>query len=129
MDTNNCASPDKILQIGDFTPGFRTNAVKLVVLFTDAGPSGFCDSADYSLETTNQAHSYVLQAAVKHIRINAIQMGKDQHGSQGDMVTPVMLDYAISSCGWYTNVTDYSDNVGVENAILYMLYNPDECDQ
>jgi hypothetical protein len=63
------------------------------------------------------------------IRINAIQMGTDQDADQGDMVTPVMQDYANSSCGWYTNVTDYSDNVGVENAILYMLYNPDECDQ
>ena len=37
----NNATP--VLQYGDFRPAFRTNALKLVVLITDAGPSGFCD--------------------------------------------------------------------------------------
>jgi hypothetical protein len=119
LDTNNCASADKILQTGDFRPDFRTNSIKLAVLITDIVPSGFCDS--YSNLTTNNAHIYALEAMAKHIQINAIQMV-----ANSDAI-PVMQDYSTTSCGWYTDVTSYSDEAGIENAIVTMFYLPGAC--
>ena len=68
---------------------FRTNALKLVVLITDAGPGGFCDGA--AGYTTNSAHLYALEAATNHIQINAIQMNNVPDA------TPVMQDYETNS--------------------------------
>jgi hypothetical protein len=112
-----CPPASPVLQTNNFT-GFRTNARKLVVLITDAPPSGFCDSYP---PTASDAHQYAVEANGQCIKINAIQMNDD-----GD-ATPIMQDYAATSCGWYSQVLDYSDTAGIENAIVTMLYEAGEC--
>ena len=72
MFANATTVPCKQSWIDDFIPVIRTNALKLVVLITDASPGSFCDNSDN--EPTNQAHLYALEAATNHIHINAIQI-------------------------------------------------------
>ena len=117
---DSCTTPaSPLLQTNNFSPAFRTNAVKLVVLITDAPPSGFCDGAGGY--TTNNAHLYALEASTNHIQINAIQI------STVSTTTSVMEDYATTSCGWYSQL-DYSSSSGdIETDILNMIHIPDEC--
>lgn len=126
-DTNHCAPTNKLLQLGDFGLSFRTNAAKRVVIITDAIPGGFCDSTNLS----TMAHVYAQQAHVKGIKINAVQMwtlglGNPYTSSLGDTMS-VMLDYANTSCGWYTDVPFYTDKDAIEDAIVAMLYHSSVC--
>jgi hypothetical protein len=123
QDTNNCAPLGKVLQIGDFTPAFRTNAIKLVVLITDHAPSGFCDSGGNI--TTSEAHQYAVEAKAQCIKINAIQIGDNSHFDP--YVWPLMQDYAATSCGWYEQLSYNSSSSDIEDAILQMLFNNGEC--
>jgi hypothetical protein len=118
QDVDNCAPPDKALQIGDFTPAFRSNARKLVVLITDAGPGGFCDNS----YTTTDAHQYALDAKAQCIKINAIQISDDSNAQT------VMQDYSATSCGWYEQLPYFSTSSDIEDAILNMIYMPGACD-
>ena len=126
---DNCQRPTyatPVLQLGDFRPAFRTNALKLVVLITDASPGGFCDPKDPFLETTNQAHLYVLEAATNHIHINAIQLND---GVADDNTPIVMQDYATTSCGWYEFLPGDSGSDDIKAAILNMFYTTNACNQ
>ncbi|HEY1718020.1 MAG TPA: Ig-like domain-containing protein [Verrucomicrobiae bacterium] len=116
------------LQIGDFTPAFHSNAKKLVVLITDAPPSGFCDAdqdqydnPSYDPMYASYAHQRALEAATNNVHINAIQISTDSYA------TPIMQDYSTTSCGWYSQLDYYSSDSDVETAILNMLYAPDAC--
>ena len=120
------ASP--LLQTNDFRPAFRTNAVKLVVLITDAPPSGFCDidqddndNPFYDPTYAVPAHQYALEAFTNHIHINAIQISTDVYA------TPVMQGYSTNSCGWYSQLDDSSSSDDIEAAILKMLYTHGYC--
>jgi hypothetical protein len=109
-------------QINNFTPVFRTNAVKLVVLITDAPPGSFCETLDLT-----RVHQYALDATTNHIHINAIHVyHSDQDGPLG-IVQTVMQDYAGTSCGWYSHLTGSPTDGDIKNAVLNMLYTPGAC--
>lgn len=124
--TNGCP-PSTTLQIGDFS-AFRPSAIKLVVLITDAPPSGFCDAERpyddpyYNLsEFEPQANSYAANAATQGIKINAIQIGSDSNAAT------VMQDYSNISCGWYS-AWPYSLSSGdAESAIMNMFNTGGAC--
>jgi len=127
VDTNQCAPAEKLLQLGDFTPGFRTNAAKRVVLISDAVPSGFCDDADRVHQATNNAHHWAELAYAAGIKINAIEIGTFGPGSPYGDTQTVMQDYAGTSCGWYTDVPNDSDADAIYDALVLMLYTPIIC--
>gem|GEM_PF-4088900 len=120
QDTNQCAATDKLLQLGDFAPNFRANAVKRVVLITDAIPGGFCDSGN----TQAQAEQYATEARAKGITINTVEIF-NANNHQDTM--PVMQDYSMLTCGWYWLVPSYSDAQGIQSGIVSMLYIPSVC--
>ena len=122
QDTNQCAGADKVLQLGDFAPSWRTNAVKRLVPITDAVPSGFCDAYSHVNQSTNNAHLYALSASTRGIKINAVQMSDLYPDTD-----PVMRDYAKTTCGWYVDISDYADEEGTQSAIVSMLYEPGVC--
>jgi hypothetical protein len=103
-----CAPAKPTLQYNDFRPAFRTNAVKLVILITDAPPSGFCDSTNEPYDTNymTYAHTYALEAATNHIKINAIQMGNTSVEDFTD-AQAMMQNYATTTCGWYSQLDYY----------------------
>ena len=115
-----CDARSSPLQINDFTPAFRTGALKLVVLITDDEPGGFCDAAD----SGHQAHQYALQARANCIKINAIQVAK----SYNIWVAPaetVMRDYQQTSCGWYSQAPRNGGDVA--RYVLQMIYEAGYC--
>jgi hypothetical protein len=123
-----CVPASPLLQSNDFQPAFRTNALKLVVLITDAPPSGFCDADQdnygyppYDPAYAVPAHQYALEALSNQIQINAIQISTDGYA------TPVMQDYSTTSCGWYSQLDYYSSSGDIESAILQMLYVSGSC--
>ncbi len=128
-----CTPASPLLQTNNFSPAFRTNAVKLVVLITDAPPSGFCDSGAYPYDTsyTNNPHTYALEASTNHIKINAILINDGDEGSDDDDARPVMQDYAATSCGWYSEAAITYDptlsDQNLEAAILKIIYTADAC--
>ena len=103
------------LQIGDFSPAFRTNVLKIVVLITDYEPGGFCDEGDNGA----RAAIYATQARTDCVRINAVQVGYDSTAA------PIMLNYYHTSCGWYAEVPD--DGTGIAEAAGRMFYVPGYC--
>jgi hypothetical protein len=115
INPRNCTPPDSPLQINDFTPGFRSGALKLVVMITDAEPGGFCDVGDNGTE----AHQYALQARSSCVKINAIQVELG-NGNLDPAAQTVMLDYEHTTCGWYSDVRH--DGVGIANEVDKMLY-------
>jgi hypothetical protein len=85
---------------------------KLVVLITDAPPSGFCDSGTdpnvpYDTSFEGQAHQYALKAATNHIKINAICIGDINNTVYYADAQTVMQDYAATTCGWYSQLDYY----------------------
>lgn len=119
QDVNSCASTNKLLQLGDFAPGFRTNAQKRIVLITDVIPSGFCDA----WYTTNQAQMYAIQARGQGIKINAILTQSKDYTT----AIEIMTNYATLSCGWYELVLESNNIAAIENAIISMLYDASAC--
>jgi len=135
QNTNSCTPPSSVLQLGNFTgtSAFRTNAVKLVVIFTDAEPGGFCDPNTYYPSdpeaTPNEAHAhtYALSAGAQHISINAIELYDGDDGDIDQVAQTVMEDYSTSSCGWYDLINYDSSSGAINQAILNMLYTPGAC--
>lgn len=120
VNPRNCTPASQPLQIADFSPGFRSQARKLVVLITDAPPGGFCDEEDGGV----QAHQYALQARQACIQINAILVNRDNE-SPYPAAIPVMQDYYQTSCGWYSSVPH--DGGDLTGAILKMFYEDGFC--
>jgi hypothetical protein len=108
-------NPGNPLQINDFTPGFRADSLKLVVIITDHEPGGFCDTGDGG----GQAAIYTQEARNNCIHINAVQV------SDHSDATPIMQNYYQTSCGWY----EQTDNTGTDIAddVARMLYVPGYC--
>jgi hypothetical protein len=125
QDPEQCLDPPNPLQYGNFA-SFRPSARKLVVLITDAPPGGFCDDFDPVVDSP-RAHAYAQDAYGNQngcIRLNAIQvaLGGEILDSYAE---PVMLDYAQTTCGWYSVVAH--NGTGLIEAILKMLYQAGAC--
>ncbi|MCU0785677.1 MAG: VWA domain-containing protein, partial [Verrucomicrobia bacterium] len=120
VDLRSCASPGKTLQINDFTFAFRTNALKLVVLITDAEPGGFCDFGDNGAK----AHQYALQARSNCVKINALHVALS-YGGWDSTTETVMRDYQQTSCGWYSQAPH--DGGDIVRYILKMFYENAYC--
>lgn len=84
-------------QVGDFTPGFRDAALKIIVLVTDAVPGGFDDAYTHGVDNVN-AHDRAVEAGVRGIRIAAIEAYDFSHG---DALNSVMQEYATLTGGLY----------------------------
>ncbi|MEI9962516.1 MAG: vWA domain-containing protein [Limisphaerales bacterium] len=105
-----CSPPSSPLQYNNFTPGFRTNVLKLVVMITDHEPGGFCDNGDNGY----QAGIYAQQARDNCVHINAVQVGNNRDA------TPVMQNYYQTSCGWHEQVG--YDGIGIADDVVRMFY-------
>jgi Bacterial Ig domain/Chitobiase/beta-hexosaminidase C-terminal domain/Immunoglobulin domain/von Willebrand factor type A domain len=121
-DSENCKGSS--LQIGSFTPAFRADATRLIVLITDATPGGFCDPSDFDPDVdAPRAHQYALDAANRGIQIDAILL--DDNYADTYAAVPVMQDYAQTTCGWYSLVN--RTGTGINDAILQMFYSAAPC--
>lgn len=116
----NCTPRSSPLQIGDFTPGFSNNVVKLVVMITDAPPGGFCDEEDNGAK----AHQYAIEAYGNCIKINAILV-ETSDGVVDSSAQTVMQDYEHTACGWYSQVPH--DGGDIVSAVLKMIYDNSYC--
>jgi uncharacterized repeat protein (TIGR01451 family) len=97
-------------QSGSFSGPWRANAVKVVILITDAPPGGFDDTFTEGVDDVN-AHNRALEAAADDILISAIYVPTVY---QND-VAEVMMDYAATSNGIYRETT--SEGEGTAAAI------------
>jgi len=95
---------------------------KIIVLITDDAPGGFDDQ--YSSVAAGNALLYAQQARDQGIQINAILMDGAYWWSAS---SSLMLDYAISTCGWFSFLNSYGDNV--QEAILSMFGVPITCSE
>ena len=97
-------------QIGDFTEAYRDDALKIVVLITDAPPGGFNDVWD--TEDTEAMHTHALTAKDKDILISDIYVPT---GGVNAAVAALLRDDAETSGGIYTEAE--SSGAGVGDAI------------
>jgi len=102
-------------QTGDFTVAYRSGALKIVVLITDAPPGGFNDVWDAA--DTAAMHTHALTARDKGILMSDIYVG----AGNAD-VAALLEDDATTTGGIYTEVP--SSGVGVGDAIKDII---DEC--
>jgi hypothetical protein len=81
----------------DFNPAFRSTALKIIILVTDARPGGFDDQFMTGVDDIN-AHSRATEAAAKGIKISAIFVP-----TFGEPVAleNIMKDYADTTSGVY----------------------------
>ena len=113
-----CPPQSTPLQYNDFDPGFTNNALKLVVLITDAEPGGFCDDGDNGY----QAGIYAQDAGNNCIQINAILVNDSATDSTA---IAVMQNYYQTTCGWFEQIP--ADGTGIADAVRVMLYTPGAC--
>ncbi len=113
---NGLAASDRLpyQQTGDFDQPFREDALKIIILVTDAHPGGF-DSVFTPGKTTPgtdefNAHARALEAAAAGIKISAIEVP----GGGGSIPT-IMQDYATTTGGLY--IVTQSNGTGTGNAI------------
>jgi len=97
-------------QIGDFTEAYRDDALKIVVLITDAPPGGFNDVWDD--EDTEAMHTHALTAKDNDIMISDIYVPT---GGVDAGVAALLEDDAETSGGIYTEAE--SSGAGVGDAI------------
>jgi len=102
-------------QTGDFTVAYRSGALKIVVLITDAPPGGFNDVWDAA--DTAAMHTHALTARDKGILMSDIYVG----AGNAD-VAALLEDDATTTGGIYTEVP--SSGVGIGDAIKDII---DEC--
>ncbi len=85
-------------QVGDFTPGFRDRAYKMIILITDAVPGGFDNIYAVGVDDV-QAHAIALQAKDKNIKLSAIYV--PTYAEDSPKVRPIMQDYATTTAGFF----------------------------
>jgi cysteine-rich repeat protein len=105
------ADRDPGQQIGDFDGTFRPDAVKVVVLITDAPPGGFDDWFTPGVDDVN-AHARAVEAAAASIKISAVFVP-----TSGDYMgqVAIMQDYAVTTGGLYLETAP--DGAGTAAAI------------
>ena len=97
----------------NFTPAFRTGALKIVILITDAGPGGFDDPPAVRPQDIARAHGFAIQAGAQGIKISAVYV--PDGATPVAQTRPVMQDYASTTGGAFTETG--SDGTGTGNAI------------
>jgi len=94
----------------DFTPAYRSGALKIAILVTDARPGGFDSTYTPGVDDVN-AHTRALEAAAQSIKISAVHVP----GGFDSTVTTIMQDYATTTGGVYTKTNP--DGTGTGQAI------------
>ncbi|MDE3090418.1 MAG: VWA domain-containing protein, partial [Chloroflexota bacterium] len=84
----------------DFTPSFRDNALRIVILVTDARPGGFDDAFTPGKDDRN-AHTHAMEAASKGIRLSAVFVPTDFSPQNHPTVRAIMQDYATTTNGYF----------------------------
>jgi uncharacterized repeat protein (TIGR01451 family) len=103
-------------QIGDFNGVWRPEAVKLIILITDAPPGGFDDTFTPGEDDEN-AHDRALEAAAADMSISAIYVPT----TINETAEAVMQDYAATSGGIYFEAEE--DGSGTADAIAGIVAN------
>src|SRR5262249_37201599 len=76
-------------QQGDFSPGFRDDARKLVLLVTDARPGSFDDTFVAGVHDA-RAHQHALDARAKGIAISAVYTATDESQPYQETIRRIM---------------------------------------
>ena len=103
-------------QTGDFSPAFRDNAFKIIILLTDAPPGGFDDRYTVGEDNVN-AHAFAEQAKSKNIKISAIYV--PTFSDDTALIKPIMEDYANTTTGFYLETS--SNGTGTAAAIRTII--------
>ena len=96
-------------QNGNFTPGFRDKAFKVIILLTDAPPAGFDDFYTPGVDDKN-AHAFAEQAKSKNIKISAIYL--PTFSEDTPVIKPIMQDYATTTAGFYLETSPNGTGTG-----------------
>jgi len=97
-------------QTRSFDGTFRSNAVKIIVMITDAHPGGFDDLFSAGVDDTN-AHNRAIQAAAQEVQISSVFVPTFGDLGQG----AIMIDYAATTNSAY--VETGADGAGTASAI------------
>ena len=103
-------------QTGTALP-FRSSAVKIIVLVTDAHPGGFDDNYTVGVDDVN-ANQRALDAAAGGIKISAVYIPDGPSGPIPDIVA-IMENYATKTGGIY--VQTQPDGTGTDDAIREII--------
>jgi hypothetical protein len=103
-------------QTGTALP-FRSSAVKIIVLVTDAHPAGFDDTYTVGVDDVN-ANQRALDAAAVGIKISAVYIPDGPNGPIPDIVA-IMQNYATRTGGIY--VQTQPDGNGTSDAIREII--------
>lgn len=98
----------------DFSPAFRTEAVKIIILVTDARPGGFNDAFTPGEDDVN-AHNRAIEASAHGMKISAIFVPTNRFPEAHPTVRTVMQDYATTTNGVFIETT--ADGSGTGAAI------------
>lgn len=98
----------------DYSPDWRAAARKLVILVTDAPPSGFNDAYTAGVDDVN-AHNWAVAAFGRGITISAVYVPT---GVSPTTVT-IMQDYATTTNGVYHQTA--ADGTGTSDAIIDII--------
>lgn len=104
-------------QVGDFNGRFRSEAAKIIIIFTDAPPAGFDDAFAAGVDDVN-AHKFALQAASRDIHINSIFVPTST-SEDADNAAKVLADYAATSSGKY--IIANPDGTGTGEAVAEII--------
>jgi hypothetical protein len=102
-------------QTGSFNGVWRTNAMKIAVVLTDARPGGFDDT--YTAADSANAHTRATQAVTNGIRLSSVYVHTST--AYDSTIIPVMQDYATTTGGQYTVTAQ--DGSGTSTAIQQIL--------
>ncbi|MFI9012388.1 vWA domain-containing protein [Actinosynnema sp. NPDC053489] len=102
-------------QNADFAGAWRSNAMKFVVLVTDARPGGF-DNAHTAADATNAAQR-ANDAVGRGIKISPVYVPTSTGYSS--VITPIMQNYATTTGGVFTQAT--ATGAGTADAIRKQL--------
>jgi hypothetical protein len=86
----------------DFNPPFRTSALKIVVLITDAPPGGFDDIFQAGVDDAN-AQTVASQAKAKGIRVSSVYVPT---GGANPTTRSIMQNYATTTGGLFIQATE-----------------------
>lgn len=82
----------------NFTPAFRAEALKVIILVTDARPGGFGDAFTPGVDDAN-AHNRAIQASAQQIKISAVFVPTGFSPANHPTARSVMQDYAGTTNG------------------------------
>ncbi len=106
-------------QLGSFSGTWRSTAIKIAVLVTDAVPGGFDDTYTLGVDDANAALR-ANQALAAGIRISPVYVPTNPGASP--TIVPIMQNYATTTGGLYTQAA--ANGTGTAAAIQQIL---DQC--